>query len=294
MTTLPQIACKDIYIETDGIIPDISFLIGTDGVGLLSFSGGECTQLFDSNGAYGITKRDDRWFVSYNIGKNGYIGSFKLDGYIKDFKVEVKNNLSRKVHQIDFIGDSLFVTDTLVGEILVFDKIPDRGLGKGCRVTYPAGQSTTAHFNSIYKDDAYIYALAHNKSSSTGRNSELYLLDDKLNVVHILDTKCRNAHNIFIDENYSIICDSYGGHVYNYEDKVFESEYFTRGLSVSDDYIIVGGSTVDFDRNTRRLQDGKIFIFDRSFNLIGEITIPGNSITEIRRTDAVELTLSNT
>jgi glutamate-1-semialdehyde aminotransferase len=288
---LPEMITADIDVKVAGQLPEMSFLVGTHGKGLLLFAGDRCVQLFKCDKVYGITRHNDRWFASYVINDEGFIASFKLDGFtVSDFNIEI-DGLSRKIHQIDFINDTLFATDTFGSKIIIFDNILD---GDKLYKSIHPSNIPTAHFNSIYKDNDYLYLIAHNKTDKTKRNSEIYILNDNLEIIYKNQTNFKNAHNIFKDENYFIIHDSAEGKVYNNFEEVFSTDYFLRGLSVSNDYIVIGGAKKDTNRKTRELHDGKVFILDRNFNQIAKIDIPGTQVMEIRRVDGAELTLSNT
>jgi len=156
-------------------------------------------------------------------------------------------------------------------------------------------QENYSHFNSIYGLDDKLYILAHNVTDKTGKKSQLYVCDTHYNVVNIIDTNYGNAHNIYINDDVQLICNSGANQLVDLKnDKVlFQCNNFTRGLAVSHDYILVGGSTLSKNRK-ERYNCGYVYILDTSYTLVSRIKIPGIQINEIRRLNSPDYGMSNT
>ena len=97
--------------SASGDTSNISFLIGTQSQGLLLYNNGEITMLFKENGFYGITKLSDTFYAFHKTGMHGNIISFRIEkNKAIDISTVIKG-LSRGIHQIDFIGQDLYVTN---------------------------------------------------------------------------------------------------------------------------------------------------------------------------------------
>ena len=123
---------------------------------------------------YGITKYEGLVYVFEKLKNKGRVISFSISIIDKDFDVLIEA-LSPGCHQIDFLGNELFVTDTYNNRILIYDS-------KGVMLDefYPIGKlengrksKNYGHINSIYSNDGIIYLLCHNETKKTGRKSEV-------------------------------------------------------------------------------------------------------------------------
>jgi hypothetical protein len=116
--------------------------------------------------------------------------------------------------------------------------------------------------------------LAHNNSTKTGRNSELYVLDRyNHKVLDIQITSYLNAHNVTVVDENIYICNSMKGSLFCNDLEIFRyDKYLTRGLSITEDYLVVGGSQMS-DRAGRSSTDGAIFILDRTGKSVSDITM---------------------
>jgi len=300
---------NDFYnFDVYGEMPDISFIVGTSNHGALLFYEGKCTQIIKAPVVYGITKYEDNWWIYIRAKKSGRIVSFDIrhcGGF--NFKTRIKG-LDGGIHQIDFIDTDLFVTDTYSNRILVYKnaayKNKDMLAGECSKKIYPAGklndkvwrreQKNYAHFNSIYKHEDKIYILAHNDTHNTGKKSEVYELSKNFTVVDKLNIDASNAHNYYIDKDGYLTCDSLNNRILKNGKEVFKCNTFVRGLSISEDYIIVGGSGIEFDRGIRKHKHSHIYILDKNFDTVARVRIPRCQIMEIRRVDKDEYGLSNT
>lgn len=302
MTIQAQNKELDTY-TISGHIPDISFLVSTAGSGLLLVTGNTVSKIIDASGFYGITKEAENWWVFGYTNEKGFVISFNIDGktgYNIQKRIE---GLSYAVHQIDFVNDDLLLTDTYHNSFRVFRDIADKSLCRpddALRILTPRGlvasrkDKNYCHINSIYCDSNKIYILAHNNTFKTGRKSEIFIYDLDYNKIDIWPTPYSSAHN-FYRGDMELICDSESGTLMKNNEVAFECDdkSFTRGLSVSDDYIIVGSSGISPVREDRQYLDGNIYILDINFNRVAKIAIPKTQIMDIRRVDKSDYGLSN-
>jgi hypothetical protein len=90
-----------------------------------------------------------------------------------------------------------------------------------------------------------------------------------------------------------MFCKSHEGTLnINGKDVILHKNIFTRGLSVSDEYIILGGSDIQPDRLKREETNGYIYIYDSQLSLKQTILIQNVQIQEINMV-INEKTLSN-
>lgn len=156
-------------------------------------------------------------------------------------------------------------------------------------------QENYGHFNSVFAKDNDIFILAHNVTSKTRRKSEIYRFNYKRKLINKQEIDGDNCHNIYKTDNNLWVCDSINNRVYDYKSNkiIFECSKFTRGLAISEDYVLIGGSTLSADDTSDRFREGSVYILNRDMTSIGEIAIDNCQINEIRRIDAVDFGLSN-
>jgi len=291
--------------EDSGKALECEFLMATQSKGLLFYNKGRIHQLFSEKGFYGVSQLKGEHFSFCKKGLHGNIISFQIQGSIA---INVRTRifgLSRGVHQIDFINDDLFVTDTYNNSILIYRDVSTKNnvhWKEYDEILYPNGElfdgrqsSNYCHFNSIYKFKNEIFLVAHNETIKTGKASEAYLLSDKsLQVTTKSNLQGSNCHNFYKDSSFTVYLKSLEGVVsVNNEDVIKHKNTLLRGLSVSDDYIIVGGSGIELDRVKRDKTNGYVYIYDYNYKLLLELVIFGTQMQEIRRMQEEELAYSN-
>ena len=280
------------------------FLIATSSQGLLLYFNGKITKLFNEKGFYGITKLSNKFYAFHKTGMHGNIISFKLkDNKAIENKIIVKG-LSRGIHQIDFINNDLYVTNTYDNSILIYKDAKNKeniNWKKFDDIIYPNGKLNNGrssdnynHFNSIFKYKNDIHIIAHNETKKTKRKSEIYTINySKRKNITIQKTDGSNCHNIYLNKNQKIYCKSLEGILsINNKDVISHKDIFTRGLSVSDKHIILGGSEIQLKRENRDTTNGYIFIYNTELELKQKISIKNTQIQEIRLVNN-EKTLSN-
>ena len=252
-------------------VPLIDFLYSTT-EGLFRYREGE-SRLLMSGDFFGITRLDRQWVAANR--STGTLQAFDLDG-----NVTLESDLSMShTHQIDLIGDYLFVVNTDRNMIRVLSKdfsfIRDVFPNGDC----VRGQSGFCHFNSIYGMGGYVYLIAHNLGEHTGRTSELFVLDYKLDVVTRLDLGTFSCHNLVVAEKDVFLCHSKKSLVSkNGVPLVRHDGFFTRGLSVSRHAIIYGINKVALETRERV---GKIVIEGPKSSKLIDAHAPVNDIRQI-------------
>ena len=280
-----------------GMFPQekIRFFVGTK-TGLLYFDGDRLWKLFEGR-VYGITQYSGRWYTTWNhkvrLGKKplstmASIISFRFDDeLVVDLRAEAAP-LDQSVHQIDAWDNHLFVTDTANNRVLVY-RIESDGLSH-LHAHYPNGylrngrrSDNYAHINSIFKIEDKILLMYHNDSENTGKNSEIVEVSPDFKPQNRIYLDARCAHNIFLDGENLVYCDSLNGEFRLGDRLIFKAPMFFRGLGVTQKYWILGASKLA-DRQNRDSTTGHIYTLDRSSNeLLSLLQIPkSGSIYEIR------------
>jgi hypothetical protein len=242
---------------------------------------------------YGVTYKADTIYVFEKTNKKGRIIYFHKNIYNEKYNVLV-DKLSPGCHQIDFIGDDLYVTDTYNNRILIFDID-----GNFKNDFYPLGilengrkSSNYGHINSVYSYNGFIYLLCHNETKKTGKNSEILKLNKQNDLIGKINLNASSAHNCAIYNNKFLVCDSLNNKVILDNNVLIDTDDFTRGLSIFDDFILIGGS--DYKKRSQRIDaKGTVYILNNDFNLLEKIRIPG-MVQEIRSLSDNDLSLSNT
>lgn len=291
-------------------ILNIKFFIGTTS-GLLCYDNGNITNLCDTY-VYGITKRNDEWYFTSSDKRNG-IGEINYLDTNNDNKIsQCIKDLNFGLHQIDFIGDHLFVTNTYYDSVAVYkynhkypysfkfykEIFPSRDLVSDTKSSkkWTKYSKTPGHFNSVYNSKNTLKIMAHNVSTKTGKNSQIFVYDMDFNKIEVIDLyNARNCHNIYESKDSLIFCNSAERCVVDYisNNILFKCDKFTRGLSISNDYILLGGTSYSTKDKLTRSTESSIYIFDNCWNFISEIILNNCEINEIRRIDKIDYGLSN-
>ncbi|MDF1844704.1 MAG: hypothetical protein P1U77_25085 [Rubripirellula sp.] len=264
--------------------------------GFLHFVGGEIRRLLDGQ-FFGISAHERSWFFFQRVSRwSGRIVQFGFEDHRAARPTQVIKRLSPGCHQIDFLGTDLYVTDTYNNRLFVYSMVG--GIPKKRVEYYPGGKlangresSNYAHMNSIWRSGSDIYVLFHNETRKTGQNSEIVRLDANHEIAERISTNASNAHNVVRVNDDFLYCDSLNGKLIHGDSVVYESEYFTRGLAVTPDLVLLGASEYGA-RETRDTLAGGVTVLDRGFNFRHFIPTPG-MVQDIRAVNPVDYALSN-
>jgi len=197
-------------------------------------------------------------------------------------------------HQMDFIGEDLFVVDCYNGRILqITPDVP------GYRAHYPLGPlsreqaNSKYHFNSIAAHpDGTLWLLLHNKNRAP---SEVLVMNRNFEVLRRFPVKAGAAHNIVFtnDEFGYLIADSSGARIVTANRVLGEIGMIRpRGISLDSALCVVGDSFF-CSRPFRRYVPGRVHFFDRSsWECLCSLTLPA-APTEVRRIDGKDWSISN-
>jgi hypothetical protein len=215
--------------------------------------------------------------------KRGRILSFELTndqvGPIKTLFIE-KNRGG--LHQLDFIGDRLFFLDTHVNNVGII--VP--GEQEAIRV-YPNGIHTEnrpwqdvdyryyCHYNSIFGIGGKVYVLAHNETIKSGRRSQVHCFDqDDYTRSGVLESVPAggNSHNILINGERFLVCDSLSGDLIDNGEPVVQTGNFTRGLAMNDDHVLLGVSEMA-SRYKRTDSNSAIWLLDDEYEKLSIVDL---------------------
>lgn len=202
--------------------------------------------------------------------------------------------LDNGCHQIDLIGDTLFVADTYRQNIVAIDQ---DGTAHEYQPIPLAGARDWAdgyvHLNSLVASGEYRLALLHNGAGHTGLCSEVAILDASWRLIERRPLAGSGCHGLAVLEDGTLLsCGSFAGELIGSDGlRVKVTELMTRGLSVGREEIVVGGSAFA-ERDVRDTSTGEVLFLDRSYRLLGTLAMPAPP-TEIRRIDGADLSLSN-
>lgn len=284
---------------------ELEILVGTSSNGIVYIGKYGNKRLLSKNLVYGICKCPtlSSWYIFQKTGRNGRILRLSISkGRVQKSEIVVYG-LSRGIHQIDIIKNKLMMTDTYnnrIIEIENYSSVYDCYWKNVSNSYWPNGKLNSGrdshnynHFNSIFGFEEDIYLIAHNETLKTGKKSEVYKLDSKLNLLTKETTNSTNSHNFYKNKEVEIFCASMENSLVVNMQEALNTDSFTRGLSVSDDYTIVGGSSIQASRSNRRSGIGEIYIlatkaYKVSFTIKGSL----GQINEIRRVDKTDFSLS--
>ncbi len=266
---------KTEEIDVD-ISTDIDDFIVTTGTGVYLFRDGKLIKLLNGE-FFGITKHKEVFYVYQKMKYSGRVLSFVLNKHKAESINVFINEFPRNAHQIDFIGDNLFITDTQNNRIAVYNED-----GIEIKEIFPFGKlkngrksENYGHFNSVYYDGSYIVVLAHNYSQHTKKMSELVFLNkETYDVEKYLKNIGMSSHNILKLDSEFLTCDSYNGALKLGEKVVFKTDKFTRGIAYNNKNFLIGGSM--YGKRAERLgKDGFIYVLDNRFKLLDTIVLEG-------------------
>jgi hypothetical protein len=275
----------DVRIE--GELPLASFLVATSHQGLLRIAGGRVDRVAAGCSYYGLAPEGDQWLAFERLGRWGRIVRLDLRDGASSTLVW---GLSAGIHQIATTPEALVVTDTYNNRLLVYED-----LGAGVRerrqadaVEHPVGRlregrrsDNYAHFNSLCRHDNVWELVAHNESASTGRTSELFVLDERFDVKDVRPLPHTCCHNFVRHGGTELYCGSGEGVLVADGAEVFRTADFTRGLAVTDDLILLGTSA-RLARSTRGSGQGSVYALDRNLRVLGVIRVAGTQIHDIQ------------
>lgn len=257
------------------------------------------TRLIVHGQFYGITIDDDTIHAFEACGRprergsRGRIVRLRHEGgYIVEADV-LACGLDNGCHQLDLIDDRIVLTDTYNQRLLSFPR-------KGGEATTlhpllapddPSGPGYL-HVNSLLAHRDRIYLLLHNDSLRSGRDSEIAIFDRSWRRTGTIPLAGQGCHNLAILEDGMLIaCGSAKGELVGPDGwRVAVSDRMTRGLSIDDEMVVVGGS-VKLERAVRDEAPGEVYFLDRDYRLMTTLSLPG-PVMEIRRIDGRDRSLS--
>ena len=214
------------------------------------------------------------------------------DGQIDSAEVIVRG-IDNGCHQIDMIDGRLYVTDTYNQRVL---RMTCEGGEVESLYPLPLPDPVTndgyAHVNSVLAMGDAFYLLKHNNGALRGIDSEIAVFDRQWKLVDTVALEGRACHNLAMLEDGSLIsCGSLTGElIIPGRPSIKVCDRMTRGLSISADQVVVGGSAL-LARDMRDQSQGEVYFLDRAFVQTGSAFIPG-PVMEIRRIDGKDRSLS--
>jgi len=287
----------DGFKVVEGKFPeDLEFFVAVAMQGVFYVSKNEKKLVSAKERSYGITYDRDKKCWLYAGAFDGEFVYFDKDGEKEKITVATKKTLAKKqlfynIHQIDFIEDYLYV---MVGGNATVKVLDTKDNFKTVDEIKPM-KTDYVHMNSVFMHNDIIYMVAHNKTFYSGVPSQLVELDRNHKVINIRDNQGHTNHNFYTNGEEDLWCNSYGNRIMRNGKTFFKAEKndLLRGLSISDKYIVVGGSTLS-PKTVQRIGKSNIYITDRKGNLLCKlvVTLP-SFILEIRQINPTCLTITN-
>jgi len=258
---------------------------------------------------YGISHHGNHWYIAERADKvgEGKVYRFTLEGRTAHPLELFARGLKPELHQIDWIEDRLYVLESELDAVRMFDEsgnLIDTLYPHSDRQARTIDDQDYCRFNSVFFDGKHLYLVAHNRTRKTGKPSALWILDslqgDAFRSIRMVEDIGGNSHNFIPDGNTAYYCDSMAGdvvalsHIDSPQTEIkFHCDCFTRGLVLTDEYIAIGASKFG-ERWERDHLGGKVFILDRDFREICRVDLPEcGQVYEIRAVDQPDYGLSN-
>ncbi len=285
---------------------DFSIVFSTSkGVFLLDTRVSICKQILTGK-FYGITKHNDFFFFA-RLGTKGErdfpinnrvseICYARIKEYcIEDLKVALFG-IPAEIHQIENIGGNLVFPHTGYNQILsipiadIFQSSMPLKIDACNSIELKLNRHS--HLNSVFYQKEQLYIIAHNYTMRTNRLSDLIIYDIETKMQEIINLNAHSAHNIIVENDDKIYCDSNNKKLMRNESVIFEANKLLRGLSITEKNIFVGGSDICFDNYKRFSTNPSIYVLDKQGNLHAEFIFDGiGDIYEIRQLGNKELSI---
>lgn len=291
----------ELQERTSGAIPDV--LVAT----LDGFSHVVCTR----NGLFAInhhawTKIADGRYFGATITSRGLVvfeatvegpdtgRLLRLDLSRPDRFETLGCGLDSGCHQLDVVRGRLTVVDTNNQALVACHQgrasTIARPLPKGAGRTFADGY---VHINSVVEAEGLVHVLAHNGGFETRWPSRVLVLDEAWQLVEQFLLPGFGCHNlVFLEDGSLLSCDSLQGNLIDRHQRLAHvDDLFLRGLSVSEDEVVVGASQYAL-RPSRRQVAGRVHFLDRTYRPRHVLELPA-APTEIRRLRGNDLSLSS-
>lgn len=208
----------------------------------------------------------------------------------KDYSVQkrVINGSFLDAHQIYCDGTNLYVTSTSANCVEVVNLSTSLVVEKN----WTKYKADVNHINSIFKHSSDFWLTYHNWTPKTGIPSEIVKVNSDLSKElerhTIQGAGC--LHNVVRIDNLIYTCSSQTHSLLVYDlntnslVKDIKLGYWLRGIGITDDYIVLGSTSVSGNREGRLTGDSEVYLLDRpSLNIIDIKTLKNTgSIYDLR------------
>jgi len=261
----------NISYKYAGNINKVSPFLFTAKQGLFLYQSNKVLHLF-SNRCFGLTKFNGHFFFSsspFQYEKPTML--FSLSDSRRKVKLE-KIIACADVHQIDCYFSDLFITDSRNNRLIVLNNHRKHIIYPNGKLINGVDSNNYAHFNSVFINKDYIYLMAHNHTTKTGRKSSIYKLDrNTYQIVSIYNTPATDAHDLIVSDGKYIYCDSSNGHLMVNDKSVLHLQnYFLRGIGYNEENILIGLSEIA-PREDRNHAKSIINIYNYNFELLSQL-----------------------
>jgi hypothetical protein len=182
------------------------------------------------------------------------------------------------VHQILCWQSEVFVCASWLDSVDAYN-----GAGKRLRRWRPYPTTNKLHINSVNVLGGYLYVCAHNLTTRPG---EVHVLTPDFHPKGVFEAGS-DIHNLARAGDVAYILSSLESKILvvgiGYKEIApVATDGYLRGLAVSDKLTYVGVSKFA-DRKARRFGDAEIAVFDRKWNQVGRVALPGaGQVYEVR------------
>lgn len=262
----------------------IDFLIAT-AKKLVYWKEGEYKTIARGN-YYGLTWNDDCLYASFNHADK-QISIIKVFDKSFNLLYDLPDKRLSSVHQIFFWLGKLFITNTSIDRIGIFDIEQFKYSGHIAHMGN--GEADNFHINSLWCDGKAFYAC---ESGWKQPLPAVQVMDIDGNLINRFELPgVSHMHNVYVENNILFSCEKYGLVVKELNsqkscviDLRIDRKAFFRGLAKTKDYFFIGESQ-ELPREKREFGDSRILILDNDLRLIDTIElVDTGQIQDIRVT----------
>ncbi len=240
---------------------------------LIYWKKGKCEITAEGN-YYGVTWSNNCLYASLNP-PHEQISIIKVFDKSFNLLYDLPDKRLLGVHQIFFWLGELFITNTSIDRIEIFDTEQFKYSGHIAHMGN--GEADNFHFNSFWCDGKLFYVC---ESGSTQPLPAIQMLDLDSNLIDRFELPgVSHMHNVYVENDILFSCEKYGMVVKELSsrktcvvDLRIDRKAFFRGLAKTKDYFFIGESQ-EFPRKKREFGDSRILILDNDLRLIDTIEL---------------------
>lgn len=240
---------------------------------LIYWKEGKCEIIVEGN-YYGVTWSNDYLYVSLNP-PHEQISIIKVLDKSFNLLYDLPDKRLLDVHQVFFWSGKLFITNTSIDRIEIFDTEQFKYSGHIAQMGN--GKADNFHLNSFWCDGKLFYVC---ESGSNQPLPAIQMIEPNGNLIGRFELPgVSHLHNVYIENDILFSCEKYGLVIKELNsrktcvvDLRIDRKAFFRGFAKTKDHFFIGESQ-ELPREKREFGDSRILILDNDMRIIDTIEL---------------------